>query len=64
MGTFVDTKIEEIYQVALKLGVDKATEFEKELFKKALKQIAVCAIDEVRSNVSQVLHEQSYNYTN
>jgi hypothetical protein len=64
MKSFVENKIEEIYNVAIKLGVDKATDMEKDLFKKALRQIAVAAIDEVRGNVSQLLHEESNKYTN
>ena len=64
MKSFVEHKIEEIYNVAIKLGVDKATEMEKDLFRKALRQIAVAAIDEVRSNISQLLHDESNKYTN
>jgi len=64
MKSFVEHKIEEIYNVAIKLGLEKATEMEKDLFKKALMQIAVAAIDEVRSNISQLLHEESNKYTN
>jgi len=64
MKSFVEHKIEEIYNVAIKLGVDKATEMEKDLFRKALRQIAVAAIDEVRGNIGQLLHEESKKYTN
>ncbi len=64
MKSFVEHKIEEIYNVVIKLGVEKATDMEKDLFKKALRQIAVAAIDEVRGNISQLLHEESNKYTN
>ena len=64
MKSFVEHKIEEIYNVAIKLGVENATDMEKDLFKKALRQIAVAAIDEVRGNISQLLHEESNKYTN
>lgn len=64
MKSFVERKVEEIYNVAIKLGVERATDMEKDLFKKALRQIAVAAIDEVRSNITQLLHEESNRYTN
>lgn len=64
MKSFVEQKIEEIYNVAIKLGIDKASELEKDLFKKALRQIAVAAVDEVRTNVGNLLHDQSNKYTN
>ena len=62
MKSFVEHKIEEIYNVEIKLGVEKATDMEKDLFKKALRQIAVTAIDEVRGNISQLLHDESNKY--
>jgi hypothetical protein len=64
MRSFVEIKIEEIYNVALKLGVDKASEMEKDLFKNALRQIAVAAIDEVRSDAIEFLHVKSHKYSN
>lgn len=64
MKSFVEQKIEDVYNVAIKLGADKATEMEKDLFRKALRQIAVAAIDEVRGNIGQLLHEESGKYTN
>ncbi len=64
MKSFVDKKIEEIYNVALKLGVENASELEKRLFKSSLRQIAVAAIDEVRHNIGDVLHTESNKYTN
>ena len=64
MKSFVEHKIEEIYNVAIKLGVDKATEMEKDLFRKALRQIAVAAIDEVRGNITHLLYDESNKYTN
>jgi hypothetical protein len=64
MKLFVEHKIEEIYNVAIKLGLENATDMEKDLFKKALRQIAVAAIDEVRGNISQLLNEESNKYTN
>jgi len=63
MKSFVEHKIEEIYNVAIKLGVDKASDMEKDLFRKALRQIAVAAIDEVRGNISNLLHDESNKYT-
>ena len=64
MKSFVDKKIEEIYNVALKLGLENASELEKRLFKSSLRQIAVAAIDEVRHNIGDVLHAESNKYTN
>lgn len=40
MINFIETKIEEVFKVALELGL------EKDIFKKALREIAVVAIDE------------------
>lgn len=59
-----ELKIEEVYKVALKLGVNNAKEFEKDIFKKALREIAMTAIDEARREVEQTLHELSLRYTN
>jgi hypothetical protein len=64
MKSFVEEKIEEIYNVAIKLGLENATDMEKDLFKKALKQIAVAAIDEVRGNIIQLIYEVSNKYNN
>jgi hypothetical protein len=64
MKSFVDKKIEEIYNVALKLGVENVSELEKRLFKSSLRQIAVAAIDEVRHNIGDVLHTESNKCTN
>jgi len=64
MKSFVEHKIEETYNVAIKLGLSKSSDMEKDLFKTALRQIAVAAIDEVRGNISQLLHEESNKYTN
>jgi len=60
----VDKKIEEIYQTALILGLKNAAAIEKEIFKNALYQIAVCAIDEVRSDIGKNMHDLSNKYTN
>lgn len=64
MKSFVDHKIEEIYNCAIKLGIDKASDIEKKLFKQALRQIAVAAIDEIRHGINDLLHEQSNKNSN
>jgi len=61
--TFVETKIEEAYKVALMLGLDKAADIQKDLFRKALNQIAVTAIDEVRNELTDIMHNKSQQYT-
>jgi len=60
--TFVETKIEEAYKVALMLGLDKAENIQKELFKKTLNQIAVSAVDEVRKELNEMMHQKSQQY--
>lgn len=64
MRSFVEQKIDEVYNVALKLGVEGATDMEKDIFKKALRHIAVAAIDEVRGNIAELMHNESNKYTN
>ena len=60
---YVKTKIEETYNVALKLGLNGATDLERKIFKDMLYQIAVAVNDETRHSVSQILHEQANKYT-
>lgn len=64
MKTFTDHKIDEVYEVALKLGIELATDMEKDIFKKALRQIAVAAIDDVRHNIESLMHNESNRYIN
>jgi len=60
---FVKTKIDETYNVALKLGIKNASEMEKDIFKNMLYQIAVAANDETRHEIGETLHVQSGKYT-
>jgi hypothetical protein len=59
---YVKTKIDETYQVALKLGLN-GTDIEKKIFKDMLYQIAVSANDETRHAVNEILYTQSDKYT-
>ena len=56
-------KIEETYNVALKLGLKEASDIERKIFKDMLYQIAVAVNDETRHAVSSILHEQSNKFT-
>lgn len=63
MKSLIELKIEETYQVALKLGLDKSSDIEKRIFKKMLQDIVVAAIDDVRHGVNELLHEQSRSHS-
>ena len=63
MKTHTDVKIEEAYDLALKLGLQNASEFEKDVFKSTLKQIAVSAIDELRKKAEDLMHNEAGLYT-
>lgn len=55
----LDTKIEEVYKIAIKLGLND----EHSLFKKELRNIAVAAIDHSNSKIGYLLHKESNKYT-
>lgn len=61
--SFVEYKIDEVYQTALKLGLENCTDLEKTIFKNSLAQIAVAMADEIRSDVTELLHQKSNRYT-
>lgn len=63
MESFVDKKIEDVYNAALLLGVDKASDTEKEIFKHALRNLAMSAVDEARHKINEVLHKESLYYS-
>lgn len=62
--THIEYKIDEVYDIALKLGLDKASNTEKEIFKKALFQIVTTTISDIRHNINNLLYDQDYKYTN
>jgi hypothetical protein len=62
MESFTEKKIEDVYQVALKLGLDKAQDIEKAIFRQALNSIAVAAVDEARHKIEQIMHDESNKY--
>ena len=65
MGKFTENKIEETYNIALKLGIEeKASVVEKKIFKDMLYRIAMSASDEARANINEMLHKESNEYTN
>jgi len=64
MNKHAENKIEEIYQLALKLGLEARTDMEKSIFKKSLAQIAVCAVDDIRGDVGILLLDKSRSYEN
>lgn len=61
---FIKTKVEDVNKLALRLGIDKRTELEQAIFKEALFQIAVTAIDDTRSKIGDLMSVQSNAYTN
>ena len=60
---YVKYKINETYKVAMKLGLENANEIERNVFKEMLYQIAIAANDEMRQEVSEVIHKQANKYT-
>jgi len=64
MNDHVERKIQEVYLLAVKLGLDNASDFEKEMFQKELARIAVAAVDSMRGDVSMLLMERSRDYQN
>ena len=61
---YVNKKIKEANELALKLGLDKCTELEQKIFKVALNQIAVSAIDDTRQKVSDLMSDEAHTYIN
>jgi hypothetical protein len=59
---YVDMKIEDAYNVALKLGLESASEFDKQIFKMTLRSIAVAAIDDTRNKIEKLMHDESNSY--
>jgi hypothetical protein len=62
-SAWVEDKIEETYNLALRLGLNSAKYYEKEIFKKMLYEIAVRVTDEVRRDFGKLTHELSDKYT-
>lgn len=60
---FVTMKINEVNELALKLGLDKCSEIEKSVFRDALFQIASAAIEDTRSEIGKVMSDQMYKYS-
>jgi len=64
MNQHTEKKIEEIYKLAVNLGLDARSDMEKDVFKKALAQIAVCAVDDIRGDIGVLLLDKSREYSN
>ena len=62
MKTYVENKIDEVYELALRLGLEDRTTLEKGVFKLQLKQIALSAVDEVSDNLGAFMHEEHMKY--
>lgn len=58
----VRKKIEEAYNIALKLGMKGASKIEKDVYKRLLTEIAICAIDELRSDVTSLMSKRAQKY--
>lgn len=55
-------KIENAYNVALKLGLKNATDFERSVFKLQLHEIAMAAFDEAKNISYDLLDKESQKY--
>ena len=62
MKSLVEKKIEEIYHVALNLGLDKASDNEKRIFKNSLNEIVSVVIDDIRTDIIQMLYNKNNNF--
>lgn len=60
----VKNKVDEAFRVALKLGMGKASDVEKEIFKELLFQIAGAANDEIRKSIDDELFKYNIKYSN
>ncbi len=60
----VRKKIEEAYNIALKLGMEGASKIEKDIYKKLLNEIAIYAIDELRADVTSLMSDRAHKYNN
>lgn len=57
----IQTKIDEVYNVALQLGVSNASEHEKAIFKTLIKQLVISTIDDARNKVTDLLFKEANN---
>lgn len=62
MTDHTENKIQAVYDVALKLGLDSANNIEKSIFKNMLREIAASAIDTARNKVTELLGDESHKY--
>lgn len=61
--TYTDKKIDEAFEIAMKIGASSAKDIEKDVFRKSLKQIAVAALDDARKDIEELMHKESNKYT-
>lgn len=59
MSNYTEKKINQVFELALKLGLDKSSNYEKEIFKNSLIEIAVAAIDESTQFIDELMHQRS-----
>lgn len=59
MSNYTEKKINQVFELALKLGLDKSSKYEKEIFKNSLIEIAVAAIDESTQFIDELMHQRS-----
>lgn len=57
----LNKKIEEAYKLALDLGLDKATESEKSIYREVLVRLVVQSIEQVRIAQNNLLHDISHS---
>ena len=57
-------KANDLYNLAIKLGIKNATETEKQIFKKEIFRLCAISIDLVRSDIETLLHKASDHYIN
>jgi len=58
----VKNKIEEIYKLGLELGIKKAPERERKLFRESLNQIVMAVVDDIRNDVNETMNKSVYKY--
>lgn len=62
MTDYINKKVESAYDIALKLGVDKATDIEKEIFRKMLYDLVVISHDDIAQKISTLISTESNKY--
>ncbi len=62
MTDHTERKIKECFDVAVRLGIDKATEAERTVFKNMLREIAAAATDDARCKISNLMGDLSHKY--